>query len=118
LTTFTWCRLDDGDYKISETTTPRGYNKIADILFTITAVHVTLANNPTLTSLSGDVTSGEAKFKASVEDGSLTTDVINESGSTLPETGGIGTTIFYVLGTILLLGAGVLLITRRRMNAK
>ncbi len=42
----------------------------------------------------------------------------NKQGSTLPETGGIGTTIFYVVGVVLMLGAGVLLITKRRMSAK
>ena len=42
--------------------------------------------------------------------------VVNKAGAELPETGGIGTTIFYMIGTILVLGAGVLLITRRRMN--
>ncbi len=42
--------------------------------------------------------------------------VINRKGSIIPETGGIGTTIFYVLGSILLIGAGVLLVTRKRMN--
>ena len=41
----------------------------------------------------------------------------NTQGTELPSTGGIGTTIFYVLGTILVLGAGILLVTRRRMNA-
>lgn len=42
--------------------------------------------------------------------------VVNKAGAELPETGGIGTTIFYMIGTVLVLGAGVLLITRRRMN--
>ena len=42
--------------------------------------------------------------------------VVNKKGAELPETGGIGTTIFYMIGTILVFGAGVLLITRRRMN--
>jgi LPXTG-motif cell wall-anchored protein len=44
--------------------------------------------------------------------------VKNEKGFELPETGGIGTTIFYIIGAILVLGAGVLLITRRRMQAR
>ena len=43
--------------------------------------------------------------------------VENHKGQELPETGGIGTTIFYVIGAILVLGAGVVLITRRRMDA-
>ena len=40
------------------------------------------------------------------------------TGAQLPETGGIGTTIFYVLGSILALGAGIVLITKRRMNTE
>ena len=47
----------------------------------------------------------------------VTAKVENKSGSELPETGGMGTTIFYVLGSILVLGAAVLLITKKRMNA-
>ena len=43
--------------------------------------------------------------------------VENNKGTELPSTGGIGTTIFYVIGAILVLGAGILLVTRRRMNA-
>ena len=44
-------------------------------------------------------------------------DIQNNKGSVLPSTGGIGTTIFYIIGAVLVLGAGVLLVTRRRMNA-
>ena len=44
-------------------------------------------------------------------------DVVNKKGSSLPETGGIGTTIFYVVGVILMLGAGVLLVTKKRMSS-
>ena len=44
--------------------------------------------------------------------------VNNMSGSTLPETGGIGTTIFYILGAILVIGAGVVFVTRRRMHSE
>ncbi|MCI6013118.1 MAG: LPXTG cell wall anchor domain-containing protein, partial [Firmicutes bacterium] len=46
----------------------------------------------------------------------LTVEVPNASGVELPSTGGIGTTIFYVLGAALVIGAGVLLVTRRRMD--
>ena len=42
----------------------------------------------------------------------------NNKGSTLPETGGMGTTIFYVLGSVLVLGAVVLLVTKKRMSTK
>lgn len=116
MTTFTWSGLDDGDYKLVETTTPAGYNTIADIEFTITAGHVD-GDSPYLNTLSGDVTSGIATFTAVVNDGSLSTDVVNNSGSTLPETGGMGTTIFYVLGGILAVTAIVLLVTKKRMNS-
>lgn len=112
MTTFEWKGLDDGDYKISETTTPAGYNTIADIEFTITAEHEVLSDNPTLTSLSG----GD-KFTGEVETGALSADIKNNKGSTLPETGGMGTTIFYVLGSVLVIGAAVLLITKKRMGA-
>ena len=42
--------------------------------------------------------------------------IVNKQGTELPSTGGIGTTIFYVVGAILVLGAGIVLITRRRMD--
>ena len=45
-------------------------------------------------------------------------DVVNKAGSVLPSTGGIGTTIFYIIGAILVIGAGVVLVTRRRMNVQ
>ncbi len=48
----------------------------------------------------------------------ITMTVENNSGIQLPSTGGMGTTIFYVLGGILVLGAGVLLVTRRKMSAE
>lgn len=116
--TFTFSGLDDGDYKLIETVTPDGYNDIADIEFTITAEHDILSNDPRLTSLTGDTTTGEITFTPNTSNGSLTTDVENKSGAELPETGGMGTTIFYVLGAILVLGAGVLLIARKRTDSE
>lgn len=110
--------LDDGEYKLTETQTPAGYNTIESITFTVTAEHEILADNPRLTKLeSGVGGSGEITLTATQEDGSLKTDIVNKAGSTLPETGGMGTTILYVVGAILVIGAGILLVTKKRMNA-
>ena len=49
--------------------------------------------------------------------GDKSTKLQNTKGTELPSTGGIGTTIFYVIGAVLVLGGGILLISRRRMNA-
>ena len=117
-TTFTFSGLDDGQYKLTETKTPAGYNTIAPIEFTVTAEHDVLSDNPALTSLSGNATNGELTFTSNTTEGSLSADVVNKAGSTLPETGGIGTTIFYVLGSVLLVGAAILLITKKRMSAQ
>lgn len=69
-----------------------------------------------LTELKGDKVNGNITLTANKEQGKLSTDVVNKSGSLLPETGGIGTTIFYIVGVVLVLGAGVLLVTKKRMN--
>ena len=55
-------------------------------------------------------------FTSSKTDGTLTTNVINNIGTTLPGTGGIGTTIFYVIGGGLMVAAAILLITKKRME--
>lgn len=120
VTTFTFSGLDDGDYKLSETTTPNGYNTIDDITFTVTADHDVKSDSPALNSLSGDVTTGSLTFASNIteDDASLTTNVVNKKGATLPSTGGMGTTILYVVGTILVLAAGILFVTKKRMDAK
>lgn len=110
---FTFSGLDDGDYMLKETTTPAGYNTIADIYFTITAEHTVEG----LTKLEAKNAAGEDVFTGDLTAGSLTGDVENSKGSLLPETGGIGTTIFYVVGATLVLAAGILLITKKRMGA-
>ena len=121
-TTFTFKGLDDGDYILTETVTPARYNTIAPITFTVTADHKIEWNTGTrtdiLTSLTtGNTASGNVTFTADLGKGSLTTDVVNQSGATLPSTGGIGTTIFYVIGGLLMAAAAVLLITKKRMNS-
>ena len=117
-TTFTFSGLDDGDYRLTETKTPAGYNTIEPIEFTITAEHDVLSDNPALTSLSGNATTGEITFTSSTTEGSLSADVVNKAGSTLPETGGMGTTIFYILGGLLVLFAVVLLVSKKRMSSE
>ena len=97
--------LDADTYYLEETKAPGGYNKLAgpvkvDISHTVTdeGAHMT----HTLKQNTTDV--------AKVE-------IENKSGTELPSTGGIGTTIFYVLGSILVIGAVVLLIAKKRMSA-
>jgi fimbrial isopeptide formation D2 family protein/LPXTG-motif cell wall-anchored protein len=116
VTTFTFTGLDDGQYKLVETTTPAGYNTMTDVYFTISATHDADSADPALTALNVSVTSGDAEFETDEASGTIKSDIANFSGSTLPSTGGIGTTIFYVVGTILVLGAGIVLVTRKRMS--
>lgn len=65
-----------------------------------------------------DVTANGKKSDGNVNEGSVKVTVENNQGSTLPTTGGMGTTIFYVVGSILVLGAAILLITKKRMSAR
>lgn len=121
-TIFTFKGLDDGNYILTETVTPARYNTIAPITFTVTADHKIEWNTGTrtdiLTSLTtGNTASGNVTFTADLNKSSLTTNVVNQSGATLPGTGGIGTTIFYVIGGLLMAAAAVLLITKKRMNS-
>ena len=115
MTTFEWKGIDDGKYKLVETTTPAGYNTVDPIEFEVVAEHVIVADNPTLTNLTGEDETGEIKFTADKESGLISTDIINKSGTILPETGGIGTTLFYVIGGLLAVVAVVLLVTKKRM---
>lgn len=115
--TFEFTGLDDGTYKLTETVTPAGYNSIEPIEFTVEAVHSD-GDTPALTELTGNKASGEIEFTPNVSGAYLSADVVNNAGTVLPETGGIGTTIFYVLGGLLVLTAVVLLVTKKRMSAK
>ena len=117
-TTFTFKGLDDGEYTLTETKTPAQYNTIKPITFNVTATHdiewTTKNRTEVLTKLEGNKVTGEITFTANESEGSLSANVVNKKGSQLPSTGGIGTTIFYVVGGILMAGAAVLLITKRR----
>lgn len=90
--------LKDGNYKLYEIEAPKGYNLLKDpINIAINGKDGTIINVDKLT---------------------VKEEVGNSKGSLLPSTGGIGTTIFYVLGGILVLGAAIVLVTKRRMNEK
>ena len=115
-TEFTFKGLDDGIYRLTESVTPAGYNTIDPIVFVVTAEHDILSDNPALTSLNGEAVTGLIDFTPVLDQGALTTDVVNNAGSILPSTGGIGTTLFYVFGTLLVVGAGVLLVVKKRMS--
>lgn len=115
-TTFTFTGLDDGDYRLTETTTPSGYNTITPIEFKIVATHEETADEPKLLTLSGNATTGEATFTADKDAGSLTTDVVNKKGSTLPSTGGRGTRLLYIGGAILAVTAGTVLVLKKKMR--
>lgn len=119
-TQFTLSGLDDGEYTLTETVTPAHYNTISPITFTVNADHTitweTERREDILTSLSGDKKVGEITFNVDKKAGTLTTDVVNNIGTTLPGTGGIGTTIFYVIGGGLMVAAAILLITKKRME--
>ena len=84
--------LADGTYTLHENTVPSGYNRAVDHEFTVAK---------------GDYTASNLEQTAEVK---------NHAGAELPSTGGIGTTIFYVVGGLLVIGAAVILIARRRVN--
>lgn len=111
MTTFTWTGLDDGDYKLVETTVPEGYNVMADILFSISATHSEIADEPQLISLDGgQMGTGE------VSTGLITRDVVNNTGTVLPETGAEGTVMLITGSMVLVMLAVVFLITRKKMS--
>ena len=102
--------LDDVNYYLYETKAPEGYNLLSQpVQFKINAEYepdgsALQEGYPTVT-----VDQGEPSTN-------LSTDVVNQSGAELPSTGGIGTTIFYVVGGLLVVGAGIVLVTKKRMG--
>ena len=93
--------LDAGTYYLKETKTPDGYSACKVIPVTIKADH-------------------SRNDQVNLEGSNLTNDIVNikAGGITLPSTGGIGTTLFYVVGGGLMVAAIVLLVTKKRMENK
>ncbi|MCD8089660.1 MAG: isopeptide-forming domain-containing fimbrial protein [Clostridiales bacterium] len=119
---FTVIGLNDGTYYLEETEAPDGYNKLTSpVTLVISSEHGTAQQtyiagdtDSALTALSVTVNGTDGSGSAST--GIVSADVENQSGAVLPSTGGMGTKIFYTLGGILVIGAGVLLIVKRRMR--
>jgi len=112
--------LDDGTYYLKETTAPTGYNKLIKDVKLVIAATTTNGQNWT----TGTASTALTALSISIDDGTATngdtaTGVVNATvadnkGATLPSTGGIGTTIFYVIGGAMVIAAGVLLVARKR----
>lgn len=101
---FEFVGLDEGTYFLVETKAPANYNELDEpVEVVITSVY--------------DEAALTATYKVN-GNAPATIKVLNQTGGLLPETGGIGTTIFYVVGIALVLGAAVLLITKKRMSCE
>ena len=112
--------LDAGTYYLKETKAPAGYNLLTNEI--TVAITANTANGQTwtdgdaakaLTALSVTA-AGEAGTGATTGIAGIT--IANNKGATLPTTGGMGTTLFYVLGSVLVIGAVVLLVSKKRMS--
>lgn len=101
--------LDAGTYYLEETKAPVGYNKLTAPITVVISSHLP------------DAADGTASYTVTAdgaETSSYTVRVENKAGTELPSTGGIGTTIFYVVGGGLMVAAIVLLVTKKRMENK
>lgn len=124
ITSFTWSGIDAGKYKLVETTTPTGYNTLADMEFEITAQHKAewvKGGNTAFMDLiakdaSGNIVFADAAGDPAVEDGKLEGDIENYKGAVLPETGAQGTFLLICGGSLLVILAAVFMITRKKMS--
>ncbi|MCC8196882.1 MAG: isopeptide-forming domain-containing fimbrial protein [Ruminococcus sp.] len=136
--------LDVGTYYLEETKAPSGYNKMSDVVkIVIAAEHSSIEgmteaeyadylstyavttytwltddalklDDLTITMTIADKVDGPKSFDTT--GGTVSITVTNNTGAALPSTGGIGTTIFYIVGGVLVVGAIILLITKKRMG--
>ncbi len=128
---FTLQGLKPGTYYLKEITEPTGYNKLAGPIKVVITDNKT-NNEPNgtyaVTYANSSTTGGYETDQSALPDGQVATNeiaaaipqvkVLNNTGTEFPVTGGVGTTIFYIVGGALVLGAVILFVVRRRMNQK
>jgi len=114
--------VKEGDYTFTETEAPGGYNKLTDTV-TVTATQTGSTSTSTTTYLdeNGNVVSSSTEGGSTVNVtianlSAAAVVVVNKTGAELPATGGFGTTLFYVIGGILVVGAAVALVSKKRME--
>ena len=128
-TKFEFTGADAGKYKLVETTVPDGYNKADDLVFEVKGTYdaentASPLEAPTLTDLviydaKGNSITGENKvFTTNLVDGTATTNIKNLTGSELPSTGGMGTTVLYAAGTLMILVAAAFLVMKKKAESK
>ena len=128
-TTFEFTGADAGKYKLVETTVPDGYNKADDLVFEVKGTYEAVNNDdplkaPRLTKLeifdeNGNSITGEGKvFTTNLAAGTATTNIKNLTGSELPSTGGMGTTVLYAAGTLMILAAAAFLVMKKKAESK
>lgn len=132
-TTFEFKGIDDGTYVLTETVTPEGYTGIKPLKFKLTATETQTDGSEAIELLTVDntnafsikkvytLTTDTETGKISATEGNVTNGAVyakiaNQKGSSLPSTGGMGTTLFYLVGGVLVAGAGVTLITKKRVS--
>ncbi len=115
--------LDIGDYKLTETTAPDGYQKIEPIEFTLTGEADLESDDPHLVKFDvvrdgASITQGDdAEFQAVMDTGTAITGVMNVTGSRLPTTGGTGTYMIYAGGLVLvLMGTGAVVLAKKKKD--
>ena len=128
-TTFEFTGADAGKYKLVETTVPDGYNKADDLVFEVKGTYEAVNNDdplkaPRLTKLeifdeNGNSITGQDKvFTTNLAAGTATTNIKNLTGSKLPSTGGMGTTVLYAAGTLMILAAAAFLVMKKKAESK
>lgn len=115
--------LDEGVYYLVETKAPTGYNLLTDPVKVTIFADTNNGHDGTANALTGtqvlvgdQTTTNLPKHTPNYPEGHEAIDIANQSGVVLPSTGGMGTKMFYMIGGVLLVGASVLLVSRKRMN--